>query len=63
MLARYKWVERATAEIRFPSDREAVARELTEHIHDLVPYMDHRECAVFILHLLICRYYFPKAGG
>ena len=38
MLARYKWVERATAEIRFRPDREAVARELTEHIQDL---LDH----------------------
>ena len=38
MLARYKWVERATAKIRFRPDREAVARELTEHIQDL---LDH----------------------
>ena len=38
MLARYKWVERATAKIRFRPDQEAVARELTEHIQDL---LDH----------------------
>lgn len=35
MLARYKWVERATAKIRFRPDRRAVAKELTEHIQDL----------------------------
>ena len=38
MLARYKWAERATAKIRFRPDQEAVARELTEHIQDL---LDH----------------------
>ena len=38
MLARYKWAERATAKIRFRPDREAVARELLEHIQDL---LDH----------------------
>lgn len=35
MLARYKWVERATAKIRFRPDQRAVAKELTEHIQDL----------------------------
>ena len=38
MLARYKWAERATAKIRFRPDREAVVRELLEHIQDL---LDH----------------------
>ena len=38
MLARYKWAERATAKIRFRPDREAVARELLEHIQDLLDW-------------------------
>ena len=35
MLERYKWLDKATAKIRFGPDRKAVRRELEAHLEDL----------------------------
>lgn len=38
MLKPYKWLEQATAQIRFRPDRESVSKELLEHIQDLASH-------------------------
>ena len=38
MLGKYKWLERATAKIRFGPDQRAVQQELADHIDDLTEH-------------------------